>query len=171
MASLLDDTGDIDDALLFAEPVPFAKDPLNLTANECRLRLLHVQIKQNATVPSNPGFKALPRANPPRPAKLRLPKRFENPDIQRTPLEFFRLFIGDEIIDTLVQNTNAKALSECAGLEGRHWSPIDRHELSIWIGLNIYIGLHGNCDIKDYWQTQGQAYYRPMQCMPYYRFT
>jgi hypothetical protein len=131
MASLLDDTSDIDDALLFAEPVPFAKDLLNLTANKCRLRLLHVQIKQNATVLSNPGFKALLCANPPRLAKLRLPKRFENLDIQRTLLEFFRLFIRDKIIDTLVQNTNAKALSECAKLEGRYWLLIDKHKLSI----------------------------------------
>jgi hypothetical protein len=67
---LLDEAGDIDDATLYAEPVPWARDPLNLTANECRLRLLHVQIKQNAVVSFNPGFKALPRANPPRPAKL-----------------------------------------------------------------------------------------------------
>jgi len=36
-ASLLDDTGDIDDALLFAEPVLYAKDPLNLTAKACQL--------------------------------------------------------------------------------------------------------------------------------------
>jgi hypothetical protein len=37
MASLLDDTGDIDDALRFAEPVEWAKDLLNLTPDECRL--------------------------------------------------------------------------------------------------------------------------------------
>ena len=81
MASFLDDAGDIDDALLYTEPVPYAKDPLNLTADECRLRLLHTQIKHNAVVPFNPGFKALPCANPPRPAKLRLLERFADPDI------------------------------------------------------------------------------------------
>jgi hypothetical protein len=37
MASLLGDTGDIDNALLLAEPVLYTKDLLNLTANECRL--------------------------------------------------------------------------------------------------------------------------------------
>jgi len=51
---------------------------------------------------------------------LRLPKRFEDPDFKRIPLEFLRLFIGDKIIDVLVQNTNAKAISECAGFISRH---------------------------------------------------
>jgi hypothetical protein len=103
MASLLDDTGDIDDALLFAEPVLYAKDPLNLTAEECQLRLLHVQIKHNAIVLSNPSFSTLPRANPPRKAKLRLPERFVGQGIKSTPsLEFFRLFISNKIIDILV---------------------------------------------------------------------
>jgi hypothetical protein len=120
MASFLDDAGDIDDALLYTEPVPYAKDPLNLTADECRLRLLHTQIKHNAVVLFNPGFKALPRTNPPRLAKLRLPERFADPDIKRTPLEFFRLFVGDEIIDILVQNTNAKATSKAARSTSRY---------------------------------------------------
>jgi hypothetical protein len=151
MACLLDEDGDIDKALLFAEPVPWAKDPLNLTADECRLRLLHVQIKHNAVVPFNPRFNALPRANPPRTSKLRLPERFVDKDIKCTPpLEFFRLFIGDEMIDILVKNTNAKALVECAGLRSRYWHPVDRNELSTWIALNIYIGLHGDQNIKDY---------------------
>jgi hypothetical protein len=45
---LIDEAGDIDGATLYADPVLWAKDPLNLTANDCRLRLLHVQIKHNA---------------------------------------------------------------------------------------------------------------------------
>jgi hypothetical protein len=119
MANLLDDAGDIDDALSFAEPVEWAKDPLNLTADECWLRLLHVQIKHNAIVLSNPGFKALPRANPPRSFKLQLLEHFVDSGTP-TPLDFFRLFFSDEIIDTLVQNTNDYALSKVAGLLSRH---------------------------------------------------
>jgi hypothetical protein len=57
--SLLDATGDIDDTLIFAEPVEWAVDLLNLTTNECLLRLVHVQIKHSANVPIDPGFKAL----------------------------------------------------------------------------------------------------------------
>jgi hypothetical protein len=119
MANLLDDAGDIDDALSFAEPVEWAKDLLNLTADECWLRLLHVQIKHNAIVLSNPGFKALPRANPPRSFKLQLLEHFVDSGTP-TPLDFFRLFFSDEIIDTLVQNTNDYALSKVAGLLSRH---------------------------------------------------
>jgi hypothetical protein len=51
---------------------------------------------------------------------VHLPKRFEDLDFKRNPLEFFRLFIGDDTIDILVQNTNAKAMSECARFIGRH---------------------------------------------------
>jgi hypothetical protein len=32
--SLVNEDGDIDDTLLYTEPVPWAKDPLNLTADE-----------------------------------------------------------------------------------------------------------------------------------------
>jgi hypothetical protein len=153
--SLLDAAGDIDDALVFAEPVEWAKDPLNLTPEECQLRLIHVQIKHNADVPFNPSFKALPRAHPPRPCQLKLPEQFTKP----TPLDFFKLFFGDEILDILVYNTNEYAMSEVAGLFSRHWASIDRHELSIWIGLNVYIGLHGNQNIKNMWSTNGQVYH------------
>jgi hypothetical protein len=33
--SPLTEDGDIDDALLYAEPVPWAKDPLHLITEEC----------------------------------------------------------------------------------------------------------------------------------------
>ena len=88
MASLLDDTSDVDDALSFAEPFKWAKDPLNLTTDECWLRLLHVKIKHNATVLFNLGFEALPRANLPRLFKLQLLEHFVNSGTP-TPLDFF----------------------------------------------------------------------------------
>jgi hypothetical protein len=58
--SLINEDGDIDDVLLYTEPVPWAKDPLNLTPEECQLRLLHVAIKHRAIIPFNPSFEALP---------------------------------------------------------------------------------------------------------------
>jgi hypothetical protein len=61
---LVDEDGDIVDGLAQELPILWAKDPLNLTTDECRLRLLHAEIKHKAVVPS---FKALLRANPPRP--------------------------------------------------------------------------------------------------------
>jgi hypothetical protein len=130
--SLIDENGDINDNLGQEPPVLWAKDPLNLTSDECRLRLLHTAIKYKAVVPSNPSFKALSRANPPRPFQLRLPSSFRY--TEPTPLDFLRLFLGDEIIDILVQNTNAKASIEEAqtSLHGpsRRWKLVDREEMS-----------------------------------------
>jgi len=100
--SLINEDGDIDNALLYAEPVPWAKDPLNLTVKESHLQLLHVTIKRRAIVPSNPSFKGLPRDSPPRPAQLRLPKSFTDISKPGPPIDFFRLFFNDEIIDILV---------------------------------------------------------------------
>jgi hypothetical protein len=56
---------------------------------------------------------------------------------------------------------------EGAGIGSRPWTPVDRHEVSIWLGLTIYIGLHGNSNLEDYWCTEGQSYHRPMQWMCY----
>jgi hypothetical protein len=104
---------------------------------------------------------------------LRLPSSFRY--TEPTPLDFLRLFLGDEIIDTLVQNTNAKASIEEARTSlhgpGRQWKLADKEEISTWLGLTIYIGLCRNQNIKDFWGMDSQAYHRPMQCMPYYRYT
>jgi hypothetical protein len=158
---LLDENSDINDNLAQEAPVLWAKDPLNLTADECRLRLLHAEIKHKAIVPSNPSFTALLRTNPLRPFQLRLPSSFRY--TEPTPLDFLQLFLGDEIIDTLVQNTNAKASIEEActsrhGL-GRRWKLVDRDEISTWLGLTIYIGLCGNQNIKDFWDIDSHAYH------------
>jgi hypothetical protein len=127
MDSLINEDGDIDDTLVQKPPVWWAKDPLNLAADECEVRLLHVQIKYRAAVPSNPSFEALSRDNPPRAFQLRLRERFTH--AKPTPLSFFKLFFGDEIIDIFDQNTNAKALVEEART-GRQWKPVDRYDIS-----------------------------------------
>jgi hypothetical protein len=75
MQTLLNDSDDRDDTLLYAEPIPLAKDTLNLTTEERQLRLLHIHIKLPVVVPFNPTFEALPRNNLLRPTQLRLPER------------------------------------------------------------------------------------------------
>jgi hypothetical protein len=129
--SLLNEDGDIDDGLLYKEPVEWVKNPLNLTAEECQLRLVHAEIKYSAVVPFNPTFKALKRANSHRQSQLHLPESLAaQAGHAAPPIDFFRLFFGDEIIDILVQNTNAKAVVEHASIIGRLWKPVDRHDIS-----------------------------------------
>lgn len=128
--SLINEDSDIDDALLYAESASWAKDSLNLTAAECQLQLLHVHIKHRAVVPFNPSFEALSRDYPPQPPQLRLPESFTDTPKPSPPINFFRLFFGDKIINILVQNTNAKASAEEAGA-GRLWNLVDRHDISV----------------------------------------
>jgi hypothetical protein len=146
---LLNDAGDIDDDLLDQPQVLGPANLLKLTSDEIQLGLLHSEIKCSAIVPINPRFNALPRDYPIRPFKLCLPTRFK-----ASPLAFFKLFFPDNIIDILVRNTNVNAVAKDARTtrygEGRRWKLIDKHELSVWIGLLIYIGLNNNSNIEAY---------------------
>jgi hypothetical protein len=167
--SLLNEDGDINDDVFNEPPVPGPANLLKLTSDEIHLGLLHTDIKYSAVVPFNPRFKALPRAYPVRPFKLCLPDGFK-----ANPLAFFHLFFPDEIIDILVCNTNLNAEAKEARTgrygEGRRWKPIDRHELSTWIGLLIYIRLNGNSSIGSYWSTDKHCIHRLMLLMLEYRF-
>jgi hypothetical protein len=165
----LNDAGDIDDDAINPAPVPGPANLLQLTSDEIHLGLLHTNIKLSTIVPLNPRFKALPRDYPICLFKLCLPTGFK-----ASPLAFFKLFFPDRIIDILVQNTNLNAAAKDARTtrygKGRRWKPIDRHELSVWIGLLIYISLNGNSNIEAYWSTNKYFIHRPMQLMSWYRF-
>jgi hypothetical protein len=86
---LIKEDGDINDDLFHEPPVPGPASLLKLTSDEIHLRLLHTEIKYSAVVPSDPCYKALPRAHPNRPFKFCLPDGF-----QASPLAFFKLFFG-----------------------------------------------------------------------------
>jgi len=164
LQDLLNDAGDINDDVLHPASVPGPTKLLKLTADEIHLGLLNADIKSSAIVPT-PRFNALPRAHQIRPFKLCLPAGF-----QASPLAFFKLFFTDDIFDILVWNSNLYAKTKDARTtrysQSRRWKPIDRHELSVWMGLLIYIGLGNNTDIESYWFTDGYCIYQPMQLMP-----
>jgi hypothetical protein len=164
--SLLNEEGDINDDIFNEPPVPGPANLLKLTSDEIHLGLLHTAIKYSAVVPR---FEALPRAYPVRPFKLYLPEGFK-----ANPLAFFQLFFPDEIIDILVDNTNLNTETKEARTdqygEGRRWKPINRHELSTWIALLIYIGLNGNSNIGSFWSTDKHCIHQPMLLMPEYHF-
>ena len=161
---LLNDDGDINDDVLHPAPVLGPTNLLKLTADEIHLGLLHTDIKSSAIVPTNPRFNALLRAHSIRPFKLCLPAGF-----QVSPLAFFKLFFTDDIFNILVWNTNLYAKAKDARTtrhgKGRRWKPINRHELSIWMGLLIYIGLSDNSNLESYWSTDKYCIHQPMQLM------
>jgi hypothetical protein len=86
---LLNEVGDINDDLFHEPPVPGPANLLELTSDEIHLGLLHTDIKYSAVMPSNPRFKALPRAHSICSFKLCLPDRF-----QASPLAIFKLYFG-----------------------------------------------------------------------------
>jgi len=114
-----------------------------MTNDEVYLALLHSEIKSCAIVALNPKFNAMPRKEY-RPFKLCLPERFKP-----SASAFFKLFFSNWVFDTLVQNTNLNARAKNArtvhnGIEdgkGRLWNLVNKHELSMWLALHIYMGL------------------------------
>jgi hypothetical protein len=137
-------------------------DPLS--AIDIPLALLHANIKARATIPGGPfstQYERLPRDCPYRPFQLRLPDKFNGPNIQ--PIDFFKLFFIDEIIDILVQNTNLYAKLKGVRITytgpGRRWKPVTRHEISVYLALLIYIGLSRGQSIEAYWDFNGVTYH------------
>ena len=76
-----------------------------------------------------------------------------------SPLECFRLFFYDEVLDLMVAQTNLNA-AQVIGLEGhsaesrlRHWKEVTRSDMEQFIGLLIWMGLVDMPTIECYWKT------------------
>ena len=54
------------------------------------------------------------------------------------PINLFLFFFTNNMLDTIVTNTNLYSLSKNADGAGRQWQNITRKELIIWIALVIY---------------------------------
>jgi hypothetical protein len=167
--------GDVDlDQFDLLDDVPWP--PPNLSAIDLPLAFLHAKIKASATVPgglSEAQYDRLPRDQPARPFQLKLPTSFES--FKPEPLDFFKLFFTDETIDILVENTNlyaqlAKAETGRRGTS-RHWTPVNRHDISVYLALTIHIGLNGGQSIESFWNFNSSTYHQPMRTITYFRYT
>ena len=108
---LIDEDGDVDlDQFDPLDDIPWP--PPCLSAIDLPLAFLHANIKARATVPGGlvtTQYDRLPRDRPHRPFQLCLPDKFNRSQPNPEPIDFFKLFLTDEIIDVLVQNTNLYA--------------------------------------------------------------
>lgn len=89
--------------------------------------------------------------------------RYKPAIYKRSTLEFdsVRLFLTDQILDILVQNTNSYAANhrEQAVItsSARPWTPVTRRDLVRFLGLQLYMGQHITADRSSYW--------RPPHCL------
>ena len=71
------------------------------------------------------------------------------------PYAIFSLFFSYEVIQTLVQHTNEYALMNPGpeSSDSRMWFPTTVKEFQAWLGASIWMGLHAESSIPEFWNT------------------
>ncbi|XP_033741799.1 piggyBac transposable element-derived protein 4-like [Pecten maximus] len=79
---------------------------------------------------------------------------------QRTHLDYFKEFVSEDIISTIVQETNRYAADFLAShgtlpvhSRLRKWSPVSNNEMKAFLGMIIAMGLVTQANIQDYWSS------------------
>ena len=96
-----------------------------------------------------PRFKPLPITKPFTHGHGLLPNTIPFDD----PYAIFSLFFTESILQTLVQHTNEYAFLYPGPKKGRTWYPTTVSELRAFLGVSIWMGLHIESGIKDFWNT------------------
>lgn len=91
------------------------------------------------------------------------------------PFSLFNLYYTIEIMDYIVNITNEYDRAVSKTPEGRargiDWHPTNRQEMYIFLSIRIYMTLHVENEIKDYWNTLKMAPIHPItKYMPRARF-
>jgi len=78
------------------------------------------------------------------------------------PLAIFLLYYTPEIIDMIVKNTNdfiLKPQKDTAKKRSRvyNWVPTNRHEIYQYFGIRIYMTIHIENEIQDYWSIKSNV--------------
>jgi hypothetical protein len=64
----------------------------------------------------------------------------------------FTQFFDEAILETIIANTNAYALSKGAG-QGRSWEDLVRKDLLIFLAILIYLGLYPQNSVEELWNN------------------
>ena len=78
-----------------------------------------------------------------------LPKTVASDD----PYAIFSLFFNDEAIQTLVRHTNEYAFQYPGPGTGRPWFPTTVKEFRAYLGVSIWMGLHIESSIPEFWNV------------------
>ena len=73
------------------------------------------------------------------------------------PTSLFLSFFTDDILNTVVLNTNLYAESKRATTAGRAWKNISKDELVTWLAITIYIGLYKLSSYVSIWNASREA--------------
>jgi len=80
--------------------------------------------------------------------------------ITRDPKELFSLFLGDDVIDLIVRETNTYA-EQCLAETGETWSTTAA-EIRAYIGFHILMGINRLPEMRDYWAKDEKLHYSPI---------
>ena len=85
---------------------------------------------------------------------------WENDDRKNIELRVFELFWDSEVLDVLVQSTNAYAGEKCAGTRfgRRPWRKVTEEEIKVFLALLIYMGTKRDCGSTKFWKGQGESW-------------
>jgi hypothetical protein len=70
------------------------------------------------------------------------------------PVDILDIFLTKSLLETMSANTNlyaAEKIAEGNKEGGRTWKEVAAAELGGWIGIVIYMGVHGSPALADYW--------------------
>jgi len=82
--------------------------------------------------------------------------------IGNDPLQLFSLFFTDDLISSIVRETNHYASTVLAEQHSpHHWSTIPE-EFRAYCGFLILMGINHLPEIRDYWSTNPQLHYAPI---------
>ena len=74
------------------------------------------------------------------------------------PFDILKLFLITSLMELMTYNTNAyAALKTSERLQGgdRKWKAVSTPELSIWLGIVVYMEVHNSPAVRDYWRHDG----------------
>lgn len=83
-----------------------------------------------------------------------LPEGLNDP----SPWEIFNLFFTADILTTLVENTNKYAAAKLTSLPvgRRWWVPTRIDEIRVFLGIQVYMGLHPEAQLESYWHVNDE---------------
>ena len=80
--------------------------------------------------------------------------------ISSNPIELFSLFFDDDVIGTIVRETDRYA-EQCLVETTKTWST-NAEEIKAYIGFNMLMGINRLPEIRDYWAKDEKLHYSPI---------